>query len=272
LNFFAIKILPLCIGILFSACQTFDASEEVEIRRGLLKTHKQIVHATLDEGKPDVAHKELKKLLKQFPRDPDLLNLMGLTQINLKNYKRATVYFNRSLAIKPQIGTILNLSSAITESGNYIRAITILKKALKSEQFSLYPYPERLYHNLGYILVKSGRTGKAQNYYQRALEENPTFYPSYMELARIHQSKGLTSKASQAYRKAIDYCHKCFEPVEALVNMHLAASRPFAAHQLLLRYTKVDDLLPGDLAKARRLIRVVASLKDPTHDKTPRKF
>jgi Tfp pilus assembly protein PilF len=226
----------------------------------VLDSQKALVRNAIDTGKPEQAMQSLRTMLRSRPDDASLHNLMGLAQLATKNTDRAIASFRKSYSLEPTPATALNLSSAYIEGGDYDRAIRLLKRLLEPQKGKEeYHYKERLYHNLGYAYVKQKNVAKAKAYFQEALAENPAFFPSHLELARIYESTNKPAQAIRTYRASIDYCAICYEPVQALTALYLKTGQRSDAQKALMRFTKTDGISAHDKDAAMRLLRQVTT-------------
>jgi len=212
------------------------------------------VRNALDAGKPEAALQSLRGMLRESPNDPSLNNLMGLTQLALKNGVRAVRHFQVAYKIDKQVATGLNLSSALIETGDYDRAVHLLNQLIKQAEKDDYAYKERILHNLGYCYLKQNRLAKAEQWYHQSLEENPTFFPSHLELARLYERSKRPAMALKAYRRSMDYCLVCFEPVQALATLYLKMGKPEDARRILVQFGKVEGVAPEDRSRAGELL------------------
>jgi Tfp pilus assembly protein PilF len=260
--------LAITLSLSVLACQTSgknELSEEAKASQ-ILDTQKQLARNHLDSGSPEAALSVLRPLVRQNPDDASLQTLMGLTQLGLHNPPRAIQNFRKAYKIDKQPGSALNLSSAYIESGSPEKALKLLAAILKNKKMSTsYAYRERIFHNIAYSYVKLGENKKAESWLNQALEENPTFFPSHLELARLYEKTKRPAMALKAYRKAIDYCHVCFEPVESFANIHLKIGNPLEARNALIKFTRVEGIASSDRAKAEQLLKAAktAAIQTP---------
>lgn len=236
------------------ACQTSgDKSPEAK-QQALLDTQKALARNALDMGKPNQAMAGLRPLLREYPNDQELLTLMGLTQLALHNGMRAVRFFQTAYKIDPSVANGLNLSSAYIDAGDHERAAQLLTSLAKQAEGDDYPYKERIYHNLGYCYVKQNRLSKAEQWLRQAFEENPSYFPAQLELARLYERTKRPAMALKAYRESIDHCGVCFEPVEALAMLYVKMGKRADASRLLMQFNKIDGIEAGDRAKASALL------------------
>ena len=251
----------LSLALTFAACQTTGAQDQQsEKQKNALEAQKGLVRTALDSGKPESALQTLREMIREHPEDASIQNLMGLAQLALKNADRATRHFRMAYKLDPQPSIGLNLSSAYIEAGDPAKAVTLLRAMLKpGKDKKPYEYKERLYHNLGYAYLRQNQLTKAQQWFQEALDENPAFFPTYLEMAHIYEKTKRPALAMKSYRQSIDYCHVCFEPVQSLSMMYMKSGRQDEARQLLLSYSKVDGVSTPDKLAAEHLLRVVTT-------------
>lgn len=244
-------ILILCA----SACQTLKnpGSDEKKADE-VLATQKSLVINYLNESQPGMALKELRPLEREHPQDADLKNLMGLVYLSLQNSKEALGYFETAYKMDTRAPIALNLSSALIETGQPMRAIKILKKLQASEAGKSYQYPERIQHNIGLAAERMKKYNLAEKYYKLALIDNPTFYISLMRLGATYELMQKRGFAYQQYMKAHEACLKCFDPVQASVQIQLKAGKTDLALKTLQEYLTNRELEPKDRAKAQQLL------------------
>lgn len=261
-------LILVSLAVCGQGCQTTAPEPDAKTReKAVLDSQKALVRSALDAGKPDQALKSLRDLLREAPEDPALNNLMGLAQLALKNGDRAVKYFMKSYKAEHTIAYALNLSSAYLENGDYQKAVTLLTAMLKQAEKERYAFRERILHNLGFAHVRLKQLTQAARWFKEALDENPTFFPSHLELARVYEKTNRPAMAAKAYRQSIDYCQQCFEPVYALSMIYMKMGKYFDARQILVQFNKVDSVTPTDRAAAQRLLKVVNNTAQSTTEK-----
>ncbi|MBM4250488.1 MAG: tetratricopeptide repeat protein [Deltaproteobacteria bacterium] len=252
-----LQIKVTTLGTIFSlisalsGCQTAGTAKEAE--DAVVESQRQIVREALDSGKPEAALSSLRYLLRQHPDDPSMHNLMGLTQLSLRNNPRAIKEFQIAYKIDKNVATGLNLSSALISSGDLSRAVKLLNQLIIDAEKQNYPYRERLFHNLGFAYSKDRKFSQAETWLKRALDENPTFFLSHLELAHIYENSNRQALAIQSYQKAVDYCLICFEPVQSLASLYVRKGQTLEAQKLLIKYGKTDGINADDKSRAKSL-------------------
>lgn len=254
----AYKILAICILVLAAplSCSTTGTQKKPNTEE-LLDSQKSVIVGYLDSGQAQMAHKELRTLLKDHKDDADLNNLMGLTNLALNNKQRALVHFRKSHALDPKTAISLNLASCLLELDRNQEAIDVLEKA-KNRAGDTYPYPERLEHNLGLAYEKMKRNDLAKKQYEAALVENPSFYLSLLQLGRMYQRQSQVREAIAKLNLAHVACPVCFDPVQSLVTLYQAEKRSKDAQSLLNGFLREKNVPKDDLARARELNSKIA--------------
>lgn len=239
------------------ACQTASQKNDPpnNLEKNLLDSQLTLVQNSLDQGQPQRAYAILRDALARFPDNPMLHNFMGLTQLALQNPKRATEHFDQSFKLSPQVGVGLNYSSALIVLEDYKGAIIRLKDLLKQANSESYQFKERIYHNIGYALIKAKKNKEAIVFLKKSIEENPTFFPAHLELGRLYGKLNHLADASQSLRRAHDYCMMCWEPIEELVKIYVSQGLPAEAHKLLVSYLKQNDVPEPHRELARQSLR-----------------
>lgn len=247
-------------------CQTFDAtpteSSQVEKEKDRLETQREIVINYLNRGEPERALKEVRPMLAERPEDADLLSLMGLTQMALRNPARAGVFLEKAYQVNPSPTTALNLSSSYLEQNQPQKAITLLSKLFSDDGVGAYDFPERLYHNLGLAYEKLRKYQTAEINYRKALEDNPVFYLTLMQLGLLNEKMRRPLPARQYFLRARKVCMKCYEPVAALANNYIQSNQADLALSLVRGYQQRKDLNPNTRLSAQRLVNNAIAARD----------
>lgn len=246
----------MSLSLLGAGCQTTQDQPEETQEQKVLESQKALIRNALDSGKPQTILQNLRALIREYPEDASLQSLMGFTQLALKNAPRAIQHFQIAYKLEPTSASGLNLSSAYLEAGDYGKATTLLKALLKKAEREDYANRERIMHNLGYVHERQKQLTKAEYWFQQALEENPTYYPSYMELGRLFERTRRPAMAMKAFQQASDYCPVCLDPVQTLSTLYMKSGRFGDARVMIMRYLRHDNVAPEDKAKATQLLKL----------------
>jgi Tfp pilus assembly protein PilF len=255
-----------------SACQTTGPDAPPTSKEAqLLESQIGLVRQSLDSGHPENALASLRPLLRARPDDPKLLSLMGLTQLALKNPGRAVAALQKAYRLDKRCATGLNLSAAYIEAGDYEKAAALLANLRKLAEKERYATPERIYHNLALVALKQKHTTHAERFYRQALEENPTYYPTHLELARLYETTRRPAMAMKSYKQALDYCQICYEPLEGLSKLYVKMGHALDARVAIAKYVQNENVAPEDKARADRLLKMAARPTGSAFPKAPRK-
>ncbi|MFW7380304.1 MAG: tetratricopeptide repeat protein [Oligoflexus sp.] len=262
--------------ISMSACQTLRNSEDQSNKEAdILNDQKTLVVSFLNKGLPQMAHKELRPLLHQYPQDADFKNLMGLTLLALENPKHAVPFFQQSLKIQARASVALNLSSAYIEAKEYDRAIRLLQNMSKSPSMKEYRYPERIAHNIALAAERKNDWRTAEKYYVKALADNPQYYLSLMRLGQLYEKTERPKMAIQRFLTARAACNLCFDPVNGLVMNYLAMKAPSRAVDTIRVFLQQKALSETDRERAIKLLSmtegIAANLPSSNNARTRRK-
>jgi tetratricopeptide (TPR) repeat protein len=141
---------------------------------------------------------------EEAPDGPKELYQKGLEAMNKENYDEAIGYFNKVLAIKPDIAQLHNIIGIA-----YMEKKTSLGNAIKEfeEAIRLDPKFSDPYNNLG--IVYSGHINDqdlAEEYFKKAVELQPDFSRAYFGLGWLYLIKKQDLKQGAEYlEKAVKY-------------------------------------------------------------------
>lgn len=244
------------------ACTTLDPQSDKEVNADkLLETNYNFAQKQIDTGQPEHALQTLRPLLTQFPDKPSLLNMVGLSYLALSNPLRARVFFQKALNLEKNPTYALNLSSAHIALGSYRAAEKLLEPLLKDKN---YPYKERLYHNYALTFEKRKNYKKAILLYNKAIDENPSYYLSYVQLAKIYKNTHQRHSAVLSYEKAVRSCPICFDAVHELALLLIEDKQFTRVSTLLTQFLSVKDASEGNKTQAKNLLSLTKRL---SHEK-----
>lgn len=247
------SVVAFSVILVTSACQTSSQSGQARSDTELsedFKTSLSIALSYLDSGRPDKAMHELQALLAKKPNNIEALNLMGITQLALSNPRRAVIHLEKAWKLDSRTPTGVNLSSAYLELERFKDAEKLVIALLKRKETPPYAHIERIYHNYALIAEKTNRAILAEKMYKKAVEENPMFYLSHMQLARIYLEKKKHSLAIKQLEAARFGCPVCFDPVAQLVRIQSAKGDLKTARQLVIDYKLTEGLTQNDRRRA----------------------
>lgn len=226
--------------LLLSGCQTSGKAERDTAK--ILESQKNIVVSYLNSGLPSQAHGELRKILEKNPDDADFLELMGVTQLALKNPTKAVFYLRKSYQQSGKVKTGLNLSSALIAARSWSQAQRLILALLKESSTGGYSRTERLYHNLGLIYQERSNHTQAERHYRKALAENPSYYLTLLQLGLLYRQQQRYEDALVWLHKARNFCRKCLEPVRHLSYIYVRLGKRRRAFVTVDTYSRQTGL------------------------------
>ena len=226
--------------LLSSACQTSGKAKQDATQ--VLESQKKIVVSYLNSGLPSQAHGELRKIIDKNPNNADFLELMGVTQLALKNPEKAIFYLRKAYQQNGDAKTGLNLSSALIAARLWSQAQRLILTLLKESRNDTYPRTERLYHNLGLIHQERGDHTRAERYYRKALAENPSYYLTLLKMGLLYRQQQRYDDAIIWLNKALNFCRKCLEPVRHLSSVYRRMGKQQQAFTTVDTYSRQTGL------------------------------
>jgi len=140
------------------------------------------------------------KLLKNNPKDYQLIYSIGLSYVNLQNYIEADKYFHKLLYVqkKPEIFFIqANIHKQLKK---YDTAITYFEEAIQ-----LNPNFSEAYNNLGNIKKRIGKIEEAISCFKKAIELKENNILAYFNLANIYRENRYFNELIETYKKILSF-------------------------------------------------------------------
>jgi tetratricopeptide (TPR) repeat protein len=152
-------------------------------------------------GSPKEAVAALGLGARRFPRNPAVLNSLGLAQHGEREFSEAVRTFESALQVAPGIGAIAyNLGNARKEYGDLAGAMQAYMQALELGP----PVPE-MFNNLGLVLQEVGDTEHALTAYHSALDLDARFLPASLNLGFLHIQRREPEAAVAVLDTAVQY-------------------------------------------------------------------
>ncbi|MDC1427936.1 tetratricopeptide repeat protein [Rhodospirillaceae bacterium] len=154
------------------------------------------------------------ELENQFPKSPEVQNILGVVHFNLVNYDKAIDNYKKAIQIKPSFAEAYNnIGAAYRKISKHRLAILSYKRAIEI----MPKYPEA-HNNLGVALNDTGDLQASIINYEKAIQLNSNYAEAYNNLGVVLNDIGHFQDAIASYKKAID-----IEPhyAEALYNLGL---------------------------------------------------
>jgi tetratricopeptide (TPR) repeat protein len=135
---------------------------------------------------------------QQITANPEAYKRFGVFYAQSRNWKKASEYFERALAINPKdaIGW-RGLGYTLFKQRNYNEAIACYEKALEINKKDA-----ATWCNLGTVYDEKGNYNEAIACYEKALEIKPNFAPVWCNLGMVYQRLGNKKEAKKCMNKA----------------------------------------------------------------------
>ena len=128
-----------------------------------------------------------------LPTHAPAYNMLGIIYMQLREDAKAAQAFDQALKLAPNDAeTLNNYGWYVCQRQNPAQAMQYFRAALKDP---LYNSPERAMHNSGVCARKAGDVATAETQYRAALQRQPLYAPSLLELADLTFAQGRVMEA-----------------------------------------------------------------------------
>ena len=189
------------------------------------------------KGNLQEAQNLYKKIIKENPEDAEVLNLLGLGELQLKNYDKATEFITRAIDLKKVGYFYESLAHVYFEQKNYEKELET-----RLEEENIFGLNFELAFGIGLAYKNLMNFEKSETYYLKALEFDKSSRDTCFNLANLYTF-------FQKPEKARDYYLKCIE-----INPNDREAKYFLA----LNYFRMKDYKKGLLYFETRLCRETA--------------
>lgn len=205
------------------------------------------------------------------PLNPDVWQLLGLSNCQLGRFEEAVVALEEAIRLRPDnVALANNLGEVLRQAGRLEESERCLRSALL-----LRPHFAEACFNLGNTLRDQGRGSEAIALYQQALAIRPDYAKAHLNLANLLRSEGRLPRAVEHYRllltlqpPSVDvllaYADVCTDLHEYRMASELVrrVSLLEPENDVVLRAQANQARLGGEEAEARRIYRKLAE-RDP---------
>lgn len=195
------KLIPLFLVLLVTACAPAANPNNGNIKpseasnNDIAIANLRLGAAYMEKGDYE---KSLQKLNKALKADPDYyatLNVLGVLHQRMGENQLAEQYFKKSLSKNSnQSSTLNNYGQFLCSLGRYDEADISFEKAANNP---LYQSPEIANTNAGTCAMRNQQYEKAENYFRKALGQNPRVPAALVQMAEINviQENYLSARA-----------------------------------------------------------------------------
>ena len=152
-----------------------------------------------NEGKFQDAVNLGEQLIKQFPNDPNIPNILGQAHFHLNQLEEAIGYYNSTIQLIPNHAeTHYRLGVALDKAGRCNDAIKSFNAAIELQP----NYPEA-FNGLGISHYQKGNYEEAIVNYNKAVELKPYYAGAFINLAAAYIKSNYHEKAIRKYKAAL---------------------------------------------------------------------
>ena len=138
--------------------------------------------------------------IARFPRDHELMNLVGVFYRRLREYPKARAMLERAAKLAPANPAVLNnLGNVLLDNEDGAAAEAVFAKLVR-----LQPRAHELQRQLGRALMKQGKTEAAASRFRQAVALKKDFIDAWMDLASVDNNDRRTVEASATIDKALE--------------------------------------------------------------------
>ena len=178
------------------------------------------------------------EILRDAPRNPDALHLLGVTYLMAGRPHDAVPVLQQAVAIQPRNGAALeSLGLAQLMLGEFAEAERVLRGAT-----ALPGAPASVFMRLGSAILNQGRHAEAVRELQRALEMEPQNADAHLNLGQAHAKLGDTVAARQHFEAALRLAPA---HADAMFNLGVLSLNQEDLVQAQQRFERAIALSPG---------------------------
>lgn len=170
-----------------------DAEQPSVPGEGPATVYVEMARVYMEQGQLTVAHQRAQKAIEVDSSNVDAYIMLGVIQSRLGMVNDAEETLRKALGLAPDNPYVSNaLGTLYCGNRQYAEAISQFDAAAGATQNTT---PWVALANAGICLSDQGRTAEAENYFQRALQDNTRFGPALLGLARLNFERGDNEKA-----------------------------------------------------------------------------
>ncbi len=227
------KYLYLFVFIIIFACAPSDRAVKES------KIHYEMGLLYFQEGDYVRSLQEFVKAKNLNSNDKFIWNALGLAYKERRLIKEAKEAFENALSIDRDYSEAYNnLGVILLEEGNYKEAVKYFEKAVKN---IFYTTPELAYNNMGFAYEKLNSLGEAEKNYREAISLNPSFSPSYVNLARIYEQTRRYKEAEELLLKFLNAFENHLEVNFVLGSFYFRTGQTNKAKSVLTKVINIDS-------------------------------
>jgi len=214
--------------------------EKAAVRKNHSEKTITLGEAYMGEGRYTNALREFLKAYRENPDDPFLNNDLGLAYLAKGDAEKAVFHFKRAIELKPGYSPAKNnLGSAYIALKQWDKAIECFNSAKND---LLYATPYFPLSNLGYVYYMKKDYGRAEKYYNEALDLQPDFPKALDGLGQVYTAMGRYKDAIRVLKRA---AAKAPKVAPIYMNLAKAYAGDHQYYNAINAYKKVAAMAAG---------------------------
>ena len=139
---------------------------------------------------------KIDKALAENPKNPAVHFVAGILYARINEFGKADDFYTEAIKLDPHNSEYVNgYAVFLCSRKNFAKGE---KLALKAADDPLYKSPFVALFNAGNCAMDEGRSGKAEEYFRRALKLQPNFTPALLQMAEL-ELKGANYLSARAF-------------------------------------------------------------------------
>jgi predicted O-linked N-acetylglucosamine transferase (SPINDLY family) len=221
------------------------------------------------KGQLKEAEKLYKSILKSSSSNFEVIHLLGIIKIQLKQFEEAIVWLNKAISINPNNHSVFNnlgvcykelkkynealnnFQNAIKIKSDYAEAynnLAIIYKSLENYEEAIKNYNKSIklkpeyaesYNNLGIIYLNQEKFDAAKDLFEQAIKIKPNYAEAYYNLGNIYKKKKNYDYSIKYYNLALELKKNYAEAVNNLGTIYLNQEKFDAAKDLFEQAIKI---------------------------------
>ncbi len=195
----------------------------------------------------------ISQALEATPQDMVMLENLGLAHLAAQDYAKAETAFRKALSLGALHGLLyMRLGLALGSQGKLTEAVSALRTAADSA-----PGDPDVHLNLGNALAESGQTEQAAACYRKVLSLQPDHVNAYFNLGTLFKRVGRLDEAVVAYRSALTHAPGY---AEAHNNLGLVYAQQGRTDDAIACFRRALELEPGQVQAHNNLGNALMAL------------
>ena len=175
------------------------------------------------------------KLLEEAPDDIQIINILGITSINIQNFNEAEKYFKKLLLIKKSPDNYYTLGNIQKKLNKFHEAAISFENALK-----INPNFSEAHNNLGNTKKSLNKKDEAIYHYKKAISLKNENIAALINLSSILKENNNYDELIEVYEKILNLDPKNIKTLYNLGTAHLFLGNTFKAREYFENTIEVD--------------------------------